>query len=264
MFCSPNFKINIGLFITKKRKDGFHDIETIFYPVYNQTDKIEMTASDDGVSLVVKNKIFTCSIENNLCVKAFRLLEKDFHLPGVQINLTKNIPVGAGLGGGSADAAFSLKLLNEIFQLNLSNDKLKEYAVLLGSDVPFFIDNQPSFASGKGEVLETVALDLSNKIITVIKPPFSISTAEAYRNIIPREAPFSLKKIGTIPVEKWKNYIRNDFEESIFIQFPVLQEIKMALYDAGADYVSLTGSGSALYAISGQPVKINFPGLTVF
>ncbi len=257
MISFPNFKINIGLFITKKRNDGFHDLETIFYPVDFQTDKLEIIKNDSSSKLTVVNASFLKDPESNLCTKAYRLLEKEYHLPGIEIILTKNIPVGAGLGGGSADAAFTLKMLNELFELNIPFEKLKLYASKLGSDVAFFIENKPAYASGKGEILETIPLDLSDKIITVVKPRFSVSTADAYKWITPQPASFSLKNILSIPVGEWKYYLKNDFEKNLFVKYPSLQEIKNSLYHAGALYASLSGSGSALYAISDYPLKLN-------
>jgi 4-diphosphocytidyl-2-C-methyl-D-erythritol kinase len=257
MFSFPNFKINIGLFITNKRKDGFHDLETIFYPVDCQTDKLEIRQSASSVKLTVKNADYLTDSENNLCVRAYRLLEKEYYLPEIEIILTKNIPIGAGLGGGSADAAFTLKMINELFNLNISGEMLKQYAAKLGSDVAFFIDNKPAFASGRGEVLEPIPLNLSDKHITVVKPCFSVSTADAYNNVTPRPADFLLKNIIDIPVGEWRQYVRNDFEETLFVKYPSLKEIKTSLYDAGALYASLSGSGSALYAISDFPLKLN-------
>ena len=264
MFSFPNFKINIGLFITNKRKDGFHDIETIYYPVDCQTDKLEICQSPSLLKLTVKNADYLVDTERDLCVRAYRLLEKEYHLPGIEIILTKNIPVGAGLGGGSADAAFTLKMINELFKLNISREKLKQYAAKLGSDIAFFIDNKPAFAFGRGEILEPLPLDLSDKYITVVKPDFSVSTTEAYKYVIPRSADFSLKSIPAIPVGEWKQYIRNDFEEILFVKHPFLKEIKTSLYDAGALYASLSGSGSALYAISDFPLKLNVKNGVVF
>jgi 4-diphosphocytidyl-2-C-methyl-D-erythritol kinase len=189
--------------------------------------------------------------------KGLSITRKGVSSSGIEIILTKNIPVGAGLGGGSADAAFTLKMLNELFELNIPFEKLKLYASKLGSDVAFFIENKPAYASGKGEILETIPLDLSDKIITVVKPRFSVSTADAYKWITPQPASFSLKNILSIPVGEWKYYLKNDFEKNLFVKYPSLQEIKNSLYHAGALYASLSGSGSALYAISDYPLKLN-------
>jgi 4-diphosphocytidyl-2-C-methyl-D-erythritol kinase len=251
MIAHPNPKINIGLYITEKRPDGFHNLETIFYPIENKKDKIEIELAEDAkTTLLVYPDNLTANPEENLCMKAYRLLEREYKVPFLTITLHKEIPTGAGLGGGSSDAAFVLKMVNEIAGLNLRNDELKNYAVRLGSDVPFFIENQPVFATGRGEITEPISLDLNHKTITIVKPPFSISTAEAYRNIIPKKSPINLREAIRQPVEMWKELIVNDFEEPLFKLYPKLAQIKQELYDAGSEYVSLSGSGSAIYAIT--------------
>ena len=256
MICCPNFKINIGLYITAKRKDGFHDIETIFYPIDNKTDKLEIVISEKGKThLKIINSAELTETENNLCLKAYRLLKQDYCLPEFEMILTKNIPIAAGLGGGSSDAAFTLKMINELCELNISSQKLKEYAAQLGSDVAFFIENRPAFATGRGEIMEIIDLDLSHKKITVVKPNLSISTAEAYALIEPKRTKISLKEMIKYPVEEWKHSISNDFEKPLFEKYPLLQNIKTALYEKGADYVSLSGSGSALFAIADHEIE---------
>ncbi|MDL2297169.1 4-(cytidine 5'-diphospho)-2-C-methyl-D-erythritol kinase [Bacteroidales bacterium OttesenSCG-928-B11] len=250
MITYPNPKINIGLYITEKRDDGFHNLETIFYPIDNKKDKIEIKISTTGkTTLSVYPKNLTVHSEDNLCLRAYRLLEKDHKLPDLAIMLHKEIPTGAGLGGGSADAAFVLKMINEVARLHLNNDDLRNYAAKLGSDVPFFIENRPVFATGRGEIMEPVELDLSGKTITIVKPPFSISTAEAYSCIIPKKAPVDLREAIRQPIETWKDVISNDFEKPLFKKYPELEKIKQHLYDSGADYVAMSGSGSAIYAV---------------
>lgn len=250
MISYPNSKINIGLYITEKRPDGFHNLETIFYPIDTKKDKIELQlAGDSKTTLTVYPEELTRHPEENLCMRAYRLLEKEYKLPHFNINLYKEIPTGAGLGGGSSDAAFILKMINEIAELNLNADDLKRYAARLGSDVPFFIENRPVFATGKGEIMEPIALDLSDKMIKIVKPELSISTAEAYANIIPQKAPVDLREAVKQPVEKWKDLIFNDFERALFPKYPELPRLKQALYDDGALYAAMTGSGSAVYGI---------------
>lgn len=251
MITYPNIKINIGLNITRKRSDGFHDLETIFYPVDNKKDKLEINISKTGtLSLkILNNDLISCN-DDNLCLKAYHLIKAQYDIPAVDIVLTKNIPVGAGLGGGSSDAAFTLRMLNDLFDLHLSEKKLKEYASQLGSDVAFFIDNKPAFATGRGEILEPIELDLSRKVISVITPDIAISTAEAYSAVLPEEPEISLKELIKLPLSEWKNHIVNDFEKSVFQKYPQLKEIKDELYRKGADYASLSGSGSSLYAIA--------------
>ena len=251
MLVHPNPKINIGLYITEKRTDGFHNIETVFYPVHDKKDRLSIELLSEGdTEVILENNAPQIEKEKNLCYRAWLLLKNDCFVPNVRIMLTKNIPIGAGLGGGSADAAFTLVTLNKMCNLGLSVEKLKQYAQKLGSDVPFFIENRPIFAHGRGEIMENIELDLSHKVITIIKPPFSISTAEAYNGAIPKKAPIDLKKAIQKPVHEWKNYIENDFEKILFPKYPFLKEIKEGLYENGAEYASLSGSGSALYAIS--------------
>ena len=259
MITYPNFKINIGLFITEKRADGFHSLETTFYPIDNYCDELEIVLLSTGeTQMTVLNTDTVTADADNLCLKAYYLLKKDYTLPPVNITLTKNIPVGAGLGGGSSDAAFTLKMLNDLCDLQLSNSTLKEYAAQLGSDVPFFIDNTPAYATGRGEILTPIHLDLSHKVFTVIKPAFSISTAEAYRGVHPQLPTVSLEDAIKLPLKQWKEHIHNDFEVSLFKKYPLLKEIKYLLYEKGADYVSLSGSGSALFAIADYRIDVDF------
>lgn len=249
------FKINLGLYVTEKRKDGFHNLETIFYPVDLLCDTIEMESSDK-LLLEMDGADFEVAPEKNICVKAFRLLQERFALPGAKFRLTKRIPSGAGLGGGSADAATVLKMTNELFNLQLSNQILKELAILLGSDVPFFIDPVPSYATGKGEILQPIEMDLSGKVISVFKPDFSVSTAAAYARIHPVAGRPCLTELVKKPFSQWKEWIVNDFETSLTPSFPVLSEIKSKFYELGADYASLSGSGSAVFAIADSPIHL--------
>ena len=258
MIIHPNPKINIGLYIIQKRTDHFHNIETIFYPIHNKKDKLHIELLPEGnTEVMIENITPQIKMKTNLCYKAWLLLKKDHSIPNVRIMVTKNIPVGAGLGGGSADAAFTLLTLNKMCNLNLSVKILKNYAQKLGSDVSFFIENRPVFAHGRGEIMENIELDLSHKVITVIKPHFSISTAEAYLESLPKKAPINLKMAIQKPVHEWKDYIENDFEKILFPKYPLLKEIKEALYENGAEYASLSGSGSSLYAISDQKITLN-------
>ncbi|HPF50424.1 MAG TPA: 4-(cytidine 5'-diphospho)-2-C-methyl-D-erythritol kinase [Draconibacterium sp.] len=247
MICFPNAKINIGLNVVEKRTDGYHNLETIFYPV-KLSDALEIVKSE-------KTEFTTSGIpidgdsENNLVLRAYRLLQAEFDLSAVKIHLHKMIPFGAGLGGGSADAAFALKMLNRIFNLNLSTSELESYASKIGADCPFFIQNKPTFAHGIGDQFKEVKVDLSNYKVVIVKPPYSVSTAEAYRNIQPAKADFDLMNIASLPIDEWKNVIRNDFENSVFPIYPEIKEIKQKLYNAGAIYASMSGSGSAVFGI---------------
>ena len=200
---------------------------------------------------------FTTDAEKNLCVKAFRLLQARYGLAGASIRLEKKIPSGAGLGGGSANAALVLKLTNELFNLQISNSLLKEYAATLGSDCAFFIDNVPAYATGKGEILTPIDVDLSGKMISVFKPEVSVSTAEAYAHVTPLPGRPSLKNLIREPIERWKYLIINDFENSIFQNFPILADIKNKYYALGAEYAAMSGSGSAVFSIADSPIQLN-------
>ena len=225
MIGKANFKINLGLYVTEKRADGFHNLETVFYPVDNVCDTIEIVPAEQ-LSFEMTGGDFVTEPEKNLCVRAFRLLQEKYHLPAVSIRLDKQIPSGAGLGGGSADAAWVLEMTNELFNLHISYNLLKEYAAALGSGVAFFIDNVPSYATGKGEVLTPIDVDLSGKVISVFKPEVSVSTAEAYAHVTPLPGRPSLKNLIKEPIERWKFLMINDFEKSVFQKYPILSDIK--------------------------------------
>lgn len=245
----PHFKINIGLNIVSKRSDGFHELQTVFYPVDTIRDELDINRIEKGVSLEVRGVENLCPMEENLCIKAFRLLQQHFSIDGVNVVLTKNIPFGAGLGGGSADAAVALKMYNELFDLKLSKSELLELAAKLGSDTAFFIEDQAVYATGRGELMQPVPLDLSNYRIQIVKPDFGISTKEAYSGVTPHFPSYSLEECIQQPISEWKENIVNDFEQSLFPKFPELQRIKEQLYADGALYASLSGSGSALFGI---------------
>ena len=243
----PNAKINIGLNVVEKRLDGFHNLETIFYP-FNIFDSVEILEGKE-LQFFSYGLEIPGELEHNLCVKAFRLLEAEFKIPKVQIHLLKNIPFGAGLGGGSADAAWVLKMLNEKFELALSLDYLENLAAQLGSDCAFFIRNSAQYASGRGEILEAIDIDLQKYTFALIKPNFAISTKEAISGLIPKPSSQDLRTLVKQPIESWKHQIKNDFEESLFPKFPSLQKIKNELYERGAKYASMSGSGSTIFGI---------------
>lgn len=262
MLKCANFKVNLGLYITERREDGFHNLETIFLPVGNPYDKIYLDSTPGDLAFSMEGGDFRIDAEKNLCVKAFRLLQKEFVLPNVEIRLEKNIPSGAGLGGGSADAAAVLDLTNQCFSLGLTHQQLREYAAQLGSDVPFFIENKPMYATGRGEILQAIDFSLNNLQISVFKPNFSISTAEAYAKIKPISGRAHLCDLIHEPVEKWQNLFPNDFETALFPSYPILAEIKQKFYELGATYAALSGSGSAVFAIAPQRINLEpyFPG----
>ncbi len=255
MITFPNAKINLGLNITEKRDDGFHNIQSCFYPVqWNDVLEIipakKTTFNSSGIDIPGKP-------ESNLCLQAYQLLKKDFQLPNVEIYLHKIIPIGAGLGGGSADAAFTLKTLDQLFELHLDDFILEEYAEKIGSDCPFFIKNKPILALEKGTTFESINIDLKGKHIVLIYPNIHVSTAEAYAGIKPQKPIIDIKEIiENQPIKKWKDLLQNDFEASIFSNRPQLLEIKNQLYALGASYASMSGSGSAIYGIFEVKQKI--------
>lgn len=246
MLIKSNAKINLGLCITDKRTDGFHDIESIFLPI-PWFDKIEIkqtaktSFSSNGIEI-------SGSLEDNLCMKAYYLLKKDYQLPELSIHLEKNIPIGAGLGGGSSDAAFVLKGLNQMFDLQIETQKLERYSDQLGSDCSFFIQNKPAFVSGKGEKIEVLeGFKLSTHCL-IVYPNIHISTKEAYSLIKPKPTSSSLKELIKKPKEEWTNLIKNDFEDHLNHKYSALQELRLALENMGAYFVSMSGSGSTFFA----------------
>ena len=243
----PNAKINIGLNITEKRADGFHNLETVFFPVA-WSDALEFVISRE-VSFSTSGIHLSGDPESNLVMKAYQLLRNDYDLPPLKIHLHKNIPFGAGLGGGSSDGAFMLLMVNKEFDLNLSTEQLESYAARLGSDCAFFIHNKPMFASGRGEIMEPVQLSLNNWFILIIKPPAEVSTAKAFQWIVPARPENSLKELIQLPVQQWKNTIVNQFETSVFQFYPEIKKIKDQLYDLGAAYASMSGSGSCVFGL---------------
>ena len=264
MVVFPNCKINLGLNVTRKRNDGFHDIETVFYPIaiHDALEAIKIDGSNGNIQFSASGGTIKGKAEDNLCITAYRLLKQDFpQLPAMKMHLHKTIPVGAGLGGGSADGAFTLKLLNQIQSLGLGKDKLAEYALRLGSDCPFFITNRPCFAAGRGELLEPVEPDLSLYKLVIVTPGIHINTTEAFSAINPAIKSKSIKKIIQQPIETWKNELTNDFEEPVFKKYPDINNVKDHLYKVGAIYASMSGSGSSVYGIfpKDKDVKLSFP-----
>ncbi len=284
----PNAKINIGLNVVAKREDGYHDIETVFYPVLLQ-DALEiklmrpldpaqlrkrieaglMVQPDDAFlpfRLLPKKEDFPCcSLEmtgnefpfkaaDNLVVKAYLMLQQDFDLPSIDIKLYKHIPSGAGLGGGSSDCAFMIKLLNRRFNLRMRESMMERYAARLGSDCAFFISNTPSIATGRGEILNPIGLSLKGYTILLVKPDVAVSTAEAYAGVTPHKPETSLADAVMRPVSEWRDCVFNEFEPSVFKKYPLLADIKQKLYDLGAEYAAMTGSGSTVYGIFSEPL----------
>lgn len=258
MITFPNAKINLGLNIVEKRPDGYHNLETIFYPI-NLQDALEVTRrenNDKEYTLHISGSPLEGEPEDNLVVKAYKLLKKDY--PGllpVDIHMYKHIPAGAGLGGGSSDTACMIKLLNDKFSLGLSTERMEEYAVKLGADCAFFIRNKPVFATGIGNLFEPVELSLKGYHIILIKPDIFVSTRDAFAEIKPVRPAVSLKEIVKQPMETWKHSMKNDFEDSVFKKFPEIAAIKDELYDLGAVYAAMSGSGSSVYGIFKAPIE---------
>ncbi len=253
----PNAKINLGLRVINKREDGFHNLETIFYPIEN-SDILEIIDSQTP-QMIQYGISYPGDPSDNLCMKAYELLRKDYDLPPVEIHLYKKIPVGAGLGGGSSDASFTLTLLNDMYKLNISTQKLLEYAARLGSDCPFFIHNKPMLGTGRGEILTPIDIpQLEGYEIKIFTPDIFVSTADAYKGIITRENRLKqgeilnnmpLVEVISQPVEKWRDLLENDFETTVFAKHPLLKEYKQDIYNQGAIYASMSGSGSTMFGV---------------
>ncbi len=250
MITFPNAKINIGLNIVERRTDGYHNIETVFYPIalcdileVIKSEKTDYTLHSSGIPV-------DSDINSNLITKAYHLFKKDFDIPPVDVYFEKIIPFGAGLGGGSADAAFMLKMLNEIFELKLNIQQLENYASKLGADCPVFIQNKPVFASGTGNIFKNINISLKEYYISLIKPNIHVSTIDAYAGVKPQKPVHSLlETIQQKPIHEWKNFIENDFEKTVFVKHPAIEKIKNELYKQGAAYASMSGSGSSVYGI---------------
>lgn len=284
MITNPNVKINLGLNVLRKREDGFHDLETLFVPYFGISDTLEIVVGDDysrtsaalfgrygepdgcageapmlaqGISEDGKLMITIARKEGvdwdplkDLTAKAYRILAEDFELPPVKIFLEKTSPVGAGLGGGSADAAFALKMLDELCGLGLSEEQLASYASRLGSDCAFFVYNRPMIGEGRGEILSEYPVSLEGYELQVLTPEgISVSTKDAYSGIRPHLPEVPLREALARPIEEWDGTLVNDFEETVFAKYPELAAIKRSLYDSGAAYASMSGSGSALFAL---------------
>ncbi len=252
MVSFPPCKINLGLHVLSKRADGYHNLETCFYPI-PLTDILEIIYADTFSFHASGNNIPGKS-DDNLCIRAYELLEKDFSLPPVEIHLHKVIPTGAGLGGGSSDAAYTLRLLHTVFELGLSSTQLINYARQVGSDCAFFIEDDVKLGTGRGEILESMHISLKGKYLVLLKPDVHVSTAEAYQGIVPSTPKRSVKEVlETTPISEWRNFVKNDFEESVFKKYPIITRYKKSLYDAGAVYASMSGSGSSVFGIFDKP-----------
>lgn len=273
MITYPCCKINLGLNVVSKREDGYHNLETVFYPI-PLCDVLEIKEVDNAshslCTLLTEGNELDCNAQDNLIVKAYNLIAKDYKLPSVKVSLEKRIPSQAGLGGGSSDAAFMIKLLNAQFNLNISIGKMEDYAARLGADCAFFIQGKQTFATGIGNIFTSLNTDkdlLKGYHIAIVKPDIPIPTSEAFRNIKPQHPAISCEKAILEPIENWKNMLSNDFEKSIFGLHPELPAIKNKLYELGATYAQMSGSGSSVFGIfKNEPENLNqcFDGAFTF
>ncbi len=253
MIAFPNAKINLGLNIISKRTDGYHNLSSCFYPI-PLVDILE----------VMPSKVFSFNSTGinipggeNLCTKAYHLIKQDYNIEPVSIHLHKIIPIGAGLGGGSADASYTLKCINDLYALNLSNPQLEAYAAQLGSDCPFFIENKPVIASGTGTDFKPSSIDLSSKYLVILNPGIHVSTAAAYSGVKPQQPALHIEEITERPLNEWQGILKNDFEDSVLIKYPEIGKAKDALISSGALYASMTGSGSSVFGIFEKETKIS-------
>ncbi len=254
MITYPIAKINLGLNIVERRSDGYHNIETIFYPI-PLNDALELHPMDDGFphefpcDLKISNMEIDGNEQQNLVVKAYNRIRQYHELPPLHIHLYKGIPTQAGMGGGSSDAAYMITLLNKMFSLGMSEAEMMEHAHTLGADCPFFIQPRPAYAEGIGERLTSVELDLTGLYILIVQPNIHVSTKEAFSLVTPQKPKYNCKDVISLPIHQWKEYLVNDFESSVFAQYPQIGEIKQEMYDLGAVYAAMTGSGSCVYGL---------------
>ncbi|MDR0907981.1 MAG: 4-(cytidine 5'-diphospho)-2-C-methyl-D-erythritol kinase [Rikenellaceae bacterium] len=249
MELKANCKINLGLRVLGRRADGFHNIETVMYPVRGLYDTVRAEASSSGNRLIETGIQSGCPPEKNICMRALELLQSRYDIGGATVTLHKTVPTGAGLGGGSSDAVATLRALDGEFALGLSDDTLAELGAELGSDVPFFVRNTPQLATGRGEILTPINIDLAGLWLAIVKPPVAVSTAEAYAGVTPHTEGMPLAEVLRHDISEWKELLINDFEVSVFARHPVLAQLKRQLYDSGAIYAAMSGSGSALFGI---------------
>lgn len=251
MILFPHCKINLGLDIIAKRPDGYHDIDTVMYPVHGLYDSLEVipTMDNDSPLFTQSGSTPDCRAEDNIVVKAWRAMNREFGIAGARMHLHKAIPFGAGLGGGSSDGAFALRALDKLYGTAANDDTMKRLALSLGSDVPFFMQDNPQRCTGRGEIMTPSPVSLEDYWLVIVKPSVSVSTAEAYSGITPHRPDMPLADRLALPVTQWRNTVVNAFEETVFRKYPQLAAIKQSLYCHGAVYASMSGSGSALYGI---------------
>jgi 4-diphosphocytidyl-2-C-methyl-D-erythritol kinase len=244
-----NCKINLGLRVLGRRDDGFHDIETVMFPVRGLYDTVSVAPCSVGNRLIETGVQSGCPPEKNICMRALGLIQSRYDIGGVEVTLHKTVPTGAGLGGGSSDAIATLRALNGEFELGLADNTLEQLGATLGSDVPFFVKGVPQLATGRGEILTPSNVELSGKWLVIVKPPVAVSTAEAYAGITPCADGIPLVEILQHDISKWRELLVNDFEATVFVRYPVLASLKNLLYAQGAIYAAMSGSGSAIFGI---------------
>lgn len=254
MIVFPNAKINLGLFVESKRPDGYHNIQSVFYPI-PCCDVLEFVKAD-SFDLEIQGLVVDSALQDNLVYKAWKLLHDLYAIAPVRVVLLKSIPMGAGLGGGSADAAFFLKALSEFFMLHLSNEELEALAANLGSDCPFFVENRPALVEGRGEKMRPIPIDLKGYYLVLLRHDIHVSTAEAYAQIQLETSHFDLAELRTDTIGEWKNYLFNSFESTVFIRHPKIASLKQALYDQGAIYAAMSGSGSSVFGLFREEVSL--------
>ena len=249
MILRANCKINLGLDVLRRREDGFHDLETVMLPVSEMYDVVEVERVEGDCVFEQSGLVVDCDAESNLCVKALRLMQRLYGIGSARIRLDKRVPFGAGLGGGSSDATAVILALNALYELNLSEDRLVEIAAMIGSDTAFFVRNTPQLCCGRGEQMTPVELPLRGKYLAIAKPAEGVSTKEAYSGVTPAMPQLRLMEALARPIEEWKECVKNDFEPHIFESHPAIAQLKNAMYEAGAVYASMSGSGSAVFGV---------------
>ena len=257
MILHANCKINLGLDILRRREDGFHDLETVMLPVPELYDIVEVERSEQCSVFEQRGLTVDCDIEQNLCMKALRLMQQLYGVGSAYIRLDKRVPFGAGLGGGSSDATAVILALNELYNLNLSEERLVEIAAMIGSDTAFFVRNTPQLCTGRGEKMEPIELPLQGRYLAIAKPMEGVSTKEAYAGVKPAIPQVRLAEALQRPIGEWQGVVKNDFEPHIFEAHPVISELKKAMLDAGAIYASMSGSGSAVFGIFNDKPNLN-------
>ena len=269
MITFPNAKINLGLNIVSRRPDGYHNLETVFYPSA-VTDVLEIVPSTSGeTTLQCYGRTVDCPVEKNLVMRAYRLMEEHYAVPAVEMYLYKHIPDGAGLGGGSSDAAHVLTMLNAMFSLGVSEDRLAALAATLGADCPFFVYNRPMLATGIGDVLTPIDVNVQGKTLLLVKPPVGVSTKTAYSHVAPAPASSDLRTDVSLPLPMWDGVVKNDFEPSVFAAYPQLWRMKLSLLRGGAQYAAMSGSGSSIFGIfddvkMAEALRDSFEGCDTF